>query len=104
MNHVIYVYLIVFTAILAAAYLLMQRFVSQPMAFALSVAAAVALMIGLYGLREGANFDMQFQNMNFTGEFQMQADSRPNDATRFRLQPGVQIQSGRTWGFLNQAL
>ena len=104
MNHVIYVYLFVFTAMLAAVYLLLQRFTSRQNAFVLSVAASVAFIIGVYGLREGANFDMNFQNMFVTGEFLMQADSRPQDATRFRLQPGVTFQSGRAFGTLNQAL
>ena len=104
MNHVIYVYLFVFTAMLAAVYLILQRFTSPQNAFVLSVAASVAFIVGLYGLREGATFDMQVQNMFVTGEFQMQADARPGDATRFRLQPGINLQSGRAWGFLNQAL
>lgn len=104
MNHVIFVYLIVFTAMMATVYLIVQRYTTRPTAFLLSVAASVAFITGLYGLREGANFDMNFQNMFVTGEFQMQADSRPGDATRFRLQPGINFQSGRAFGTLNQAL
>ena len=104
MHHVIFVYLFVFTAVIAAAYLVLQKYASRATAFALSVAIAVAFVWGLYGIQEGANFDMNFQNLLMTGEFVVQADARPLDATRIRLQPGLTVQSGRASGTLYQAL
>jgi hypothetical protein len=104
MNHVIFVYLFVFTAALVAFYMILQRYASRPIAFVAASALSVAFIWALYGFQEGANFDMNFQNMFVSGEFQMQADARPQDATRFRLQPGINFQSGRVTGSLIQAL
>jgi len=82
----------------------MQKFTNRAAAFVAATAAAMAIIWALYGIQEGAVFDLYPQNMLVTGEFVMQADSRPQDATRFRLQPGINLQSGRISGTINQAL
>jgi len=104
MNRVIFVYLFVFTAALIAFYIILQRYASRPTAFVLATAFSVTFIWALYGFQEGANFDMNFQNLLMTGEFVVQAEQRPQDATRIRLQPGLTLQSGRASGTLNQAL
>lgn len=100
----IFVYLFVFSAMLAALYLAVQRFASRPIAFAIAAALSVLFIWVVYGFQEGANFDMNFQNLLMTGEFVVQAEQRPQDATRIRLQPGLTMQSGRASGIVNQAL
>jgi hypothetical protein len=82
----------------------MQKFTNRAVAFVMATAAAMAIIWALYGIQEGAVFDLYPQNMLVTGEFVMQTDTRPQDATRFRLQPGINLQSGRVSGTIIQAL
>jgi hypothetical protein len=97
----IVVYLIFFTILSSSLFMVLKGFMLTPNAFLTAFALTILAVWGMYGLREGADFETNFFDVTMNGLMNTASTARPSDKAEFDLRRFV-IEKGKVSGFIRQ--